>query len=221
MDPFAHEKPIFVALPDRVDAAEALGALLDDRDVRHYQLPPLWFLDKAGIDLPGCLPDEATITRENLGRVWAAIRGVCTKQALDVLVARTWVSVEERVRDYYLQRSALETFAAILKVGKPSVSCEPPKEFVRDRIHENPFEVQYRLPKPAGERDHRTPLEEGSLTVYPFDPAKEEARAEADLGDGGGTVIEAFAYPPAREMHREFLERVASREGWLVVDPLA
>lgn len=221
MATFSHEDPMLLVLPERTRAWEALPVILAHPQVRHHQLPAMWCLERAGIDLVTALPDCPAITRESLGRVLEVLLQLCSKEALDALVQRTWREVDERVRHYYLKRSVAKTLAGIFKLTRPTLACEPPADFVRDRIHESSFEVQYRLPPPAEAQDFRAPAHEGSLVLYPFDPANAEARDEAGLGPGDGTVLECFAYEAGRRLHHDFLQALASEHGWQVVEPRA
>ena len=64
--------------------------------------------------------------------------------------------------------------------------------------------------------DTRAPDEEGTIVLYPFDPANASAREEAGVAADSGVVLEAFAYEPARERHRAFCQMVAAEHGWRV-----
>ncbi len=219
MDPFSHETPILLVLPaaERVEAV--LPRMLAEPEIRQFALPPLWALEKVGIDLVGALPGVPTISLETLEEVLGTLIRLCDEQELDALVKREWASVDERVRQYYLDASIAQTFAMIFKLAPRSLEQEPPPSFRRDRIHENGFTVEYRLARVFDEGDFRAPEEEGSIVVYPFDPANEEARTEAGLEPGSGAVLEIFPYEAGRERHREVWEAVAARHGGKVVDP--
>lgn len=219
----SHESPLLILLPPNASAVDGIRTLLADDDMRHVHYPPLWCLDGAGVDLAAALPRVKTIDHETLGDVIDALHRVCDDQALDALVARRWREVDERVRDYYLQRSTLKTMAAILRMGTPSLAQKPPDAFRRDRIYENAFSIAYRLARePNAPWDPRAPLEEGTLSYHPFDPSGGVARVEANLESGTGPVLELFAYDAGRAGHRAFAERVArGQRGWRVVDPLS
>ncbi len=64
----------------------------------------------------------------------------------------------------------------------------------------------------------RAPEEEVSIVVYPFDPPNEEARSEAGLDAGSGTVLEIFPYESGRSRHRETWDVLAARFGGRVED---
>jgi hypothetical protein len=215
---FDHERPLLLVLREGEHAADGIEAVLVHPEVASYDMPPLWALERAGVDLVESLPRVATIERSNLRQVLDALLALCDEAALDRLARNSWVSVDERVRAFYLERGALRTFASIFKMAPPTVEEAPPRSFVEDRIHEHAFVVEYRLLREAGERDLRAPSEEGSLVLYPFDPANGEARREADLEPGVGVILEAFAYAGARERHRKMLEEVAHQRGWRVID---
>ena len=218
----SHELPILVLLPPGLPVVEGMRALLDDADVRHVHYPPLWCLDGAGIDLAAALPRVKTIDRESLADVIDALHRVCDEQALSELVARRWGEVDERVRDWYLKRSTLQTMASILRFGTPSIDQTPPPAFRNDRVYENAFSIAYRLTRePDTAWNPRAPAEEATLSYHPFDPLGQVARSEAGLEVGSGPVLELFAYEAGRDAHRAFAERVArSRAGWRVVDPV-
>ncbi len=216
---FSHEEPILLVLPADRPLAEALPAFLDHPDVRHYALPPLWCLDPAGIDLPAALPQVRTITRDNVGEVVETLQRLCTPEHLDGLVLRAWREADERVRQHHLGLTIGQTFATIFKMRRATIDQSAPESFRRDRIHENGFEIQYRLVASDAVDDFRAPEQEGSLMCYPFDPANAEAREEHGLGEGDGAVLEAFAYERGREQHRAFLEGLAAQQGWRVIDP--
>lgn len=221
MDSYSHEVPILLALPPEVRVEADLPRLLDDPGLRHYALPPLWALDAAGVDLPAALPRCRCVTRETLEEVVGTLLRLCDHACLEALVRRTWLEVDEHVRQHYLELGIAQAMAAIFRVTPRSTQREPPEAFRRDRIHEHGFEIQYRLA--AGEEavDPRAPSHEGSLVLYPFDPANFEARREYGLGAGSGAVLEVFAYAGGRARHRAWWQAVGAREGWQVVDPLA
>jgi hypothetical protein len=216
----SHEQPLLLVLRPEVRVEAALPEFLGSPGIRHVALPTLWTLDKAGLDLPTALPACREVHLGTLEEVIGTLLRLCDAEALDALVARSWRSADERVRQYYLQLGIGKSLATIFKLGTPSVDRPPPPDFRRDRIHENGFEMQYRLARSDEEGDGRTaPQEEGSVVLYPFDPSNEEARAEADLGEGRGAVLEVFAYEFGRERHLEFWQGLGSSLGFQVVDP--
>ncbi len=221
MDPFSHEQPILLILPAELRVEAVLPRLLAEPELRHVALPPLWCLDKTGIDLVDALPAVRSVTLETLEEVLGTLIRLCDEQELNTIVRRAWAEVDERVRQHYLQTSIGQTFAMIFKLAPRSLEQAPPPEFRRDRIHENGFQVEYRLARADGDRDFRAPEEEGSITIYPFDPANEEARTEAGLGAGSGAVLEIFPYESGRARHLEIWEAIATRHGARVTDSRA
>ena len=217
----SHETPILLLLPDGASVPDALRALLDDPEVRHVSYPPLWCLDEAGIDLPAALPQVRSISPTTLHDVFDALKRLCTEEALENLVRRQWRAIDERVRDFYLRRSTLQTVAAILKMGTPSIHRDPPAAFRRDRIYEQGLSIEYRL-SAGGPFDPHAPAQEGTVTARPFDPQGVVVRAEAGLSEGQGPVLELFAYDTGRARHRALAQRVArAHPGWQVFDPSA
>ena len=206
-------------LPPSSRVEQVLPRLLADPEIRHIAFPPVWVLDKAGIDLPAAAPELRTITLDSLTQALETLLRLCDESRLDRLVSQTWQEVDERVRQHYLGLSVAQSFAQIFKVGPPSGQRPPPPAFRRDRIHENGFEVQYRLAPEEGARDLRAPPEEGSITLYPFDPSNQEARREAGLDPEDGAVLEIFAYESGRSRHRVFWEGAAARQGGRLADP--
>ncbi len=215
----SHEDPLYVVLPPTLAAGEALARFLSDEHIRHYQLPAVWSFERSGLDLPTAMPDVACVTHENLAEFVRDLTLLCDGPTLDRLVVRTWQTVDEAVRDHYLQRSTLQTFAAIFRVAPRSIEQEPPPVFRADRIHDHGFELQYRLSGDRTPSSTVAPVEEGSLIYYPFDPANASGREEGGLPEGEGVVFEAFAYVDGRERHREVLEAIGRDIGWEVVDP--
>lgn len=216
----SHENPILLLLPAHTSVAEGITTLLADADVRHVHYPALWFLDDTGVDLAAALPKTRAIDASTLPTVVDALHRICNEEALRALVLRRWREVDERVRDYYLKRSTLQSFAAIFKFGTPSIERDPPPEFRHDRIYENPFSIAYRIARGDEARNIRAPAEEATLSYHPFDPQGATARTEAGLEAGTGAVLEIFAYAQGRARHRELAERVArSQPGWQVHDP--
>lgn len=219
MNALSHEDPILLVLPPHQSASSALDALLDDPRLRQHALPPLWALDRAGLDLPAALPGCRSLTRDTLAEVVETLLRLCDGERLESLVQRSWAEADERVRQHYLSLSVGQTFATIFKVAPATLQRPVPERFREDRIHENGFEIQYRLAPEGESGDFRAPLHEGSVVLYPFDPANAAARAEAGLEPGTGVVLEVFVYEPARGRHRRFLEQVSASQGWRVVDP--
>ena len=218
VDPFSHEHPILLLLPPEEPPEVVVPRILGDGGIRQVACPAPWALDKAGIDLPLAAPELKEITLETLGSALGTLLRLCDEEHLAALVARTWREAEERVRQHYLGLGIAQSFAQIFKVGPPSQQRQPPAAFRQDRIHENGFEIQYRLAREDESRDTGAPPEEGSLVLYPFDPANEEARSEAGLESGSGAVLEVFAYEWGRERHFAYWEGVAAREGWRALD---
>lgn len=221
MDAWSHETPILLILPADLRVETELPGLLADPGIRHVAFPPLWALDKAGVDLPGALPEVRTIDLASLEEVLGTLIRLCDDVLLDVLVRRLWQQVDERVRQHYLEMGVGAAMASLLRVGRNTKAEPPPPSFVRDRIAENGFEVQYRLPPEGDAVDWTAPAHEGTLTVYPFDPAGAATREEAGVPAGSGTVIEIFAYDTGRERHRTHWQRVADARGWTLYDPTA
>jgi len=216
--PFDHERAILLVLRDRDDPADAFLALLDHPEVRMHQWPAPWAFESAGIDLPAALPDLEIITRERLPQVLQVLLRLHTPEALDALVRRLWRAVDERVRAFFLKRPAFTTFASTVGMATKSRDVDPPAAFVAGQVTIHRFEMEYRLSPESGEPDPVAPPEEGSLVLYPFDPANAAARTEADLPAGDATVLEAFAYGEGRARHRRVLEDIAHARGWQVID---
>lgn len=216
----SHEVPLYLVLRPDVRAGAAIGQFLDDPRVRHHLFPPIWRMDAAGVDVPAAMPDVAVVARDNVDAFLEDLRRLCDASALDRLVERMWHAVGESVRDHYLGRGTLETFAAIFKVGTKSVDRTPPPRFRADRVHEFNFEIQYRLAVEDETGSALAPGQEGSLVFYPFDPANAAGRVEGGLDEGPGVVLEAFVYDHARERHTALLQSVADQVGWQVIDPL-
>jgi hypothetical protein len=127
--------------------------------------------------------------------------------------------VDERVRAYHLERSTLQTFAGILRLGPRTADLEPPPAFVEAQVFIHAFAMPYRLrPARGEERILHAPSEEASLVLYPFDPSNQVGRKEAGVGEGYAPVLELFAYARGRDRHRKVLEEVARRHGWTVAE---
>lgn len=222
MQAASHERPIHLVFRESDRPAALLPRLLAAEDLRQVVLPPPWFLDRAGVDLVARLPQLRSLTLENLESVLRVALSCCDSARLDALVARAWQEVHEQVRQHYLDRGVMGTFASIFRVGQATRQVPPPEAFRQDRIQEHRLEVQYRLAADGSAFDPRHPPQEGSLMLYVFDPANAQARRE--LGEEGkGPVLEVFAYAPGRAQHRAAWERIVTPLGGRVVDlqPLA
>jgi hypothetical protein len=215
----SHESPILVVLKHGERPGEALRTLLAHPVIAHHVLPPMWALEREGIDLVGALPEVRSVTLETLPRVTEALVRLATPEVLDGVVERMWGAVDEQVRLYYLKRPLGATLAAMFRFGPKAVEVAPPPQFREDRIHDASFEIQYRIERAGGPHDPLAPEEEASVVLYPFDPANASARREASLGEGTETVLEVFAYESSRARHREALDSVARTTGWRIVDP--
>lgn len=219
--PFEHERALLLVLRERDAPADAFLALLDHPDVRMHHWPAPWAFERAGVDLAAALPDLETITRERLPAILEVLTRLHTKQALDAVVADAWRTADERVRAFFLRRPALTVFASTMRMAPKSWELPPPPEFVAGQVFLHRFEMEYRLSRGDEPADPAAPPEEGSLVLYPFDPANAAARREAGLPEGSAPVLEAFAYAAGRERHRRVLEDVAHGRGWQVVDTAA
>ena len=219
MDPWSHETPILLILPAEARVEAELPGLLGVDGIRHVAFPPLWALDRAGVDLPGALPNVRTVDLGSVEEVLGTLIRLCDDAQLAALVRRMWLEVDERVRQHYLGLGIGEAMASLLKVGRNTKAEPPPPSFTRDRIAENGFEIQYRLAPGDDDFDWTAPPHEGTLSVYPFDPAGAATREESGVPAGSGTVIEIFAYEVGRERHREFWQAVANERGWTLYDP--
>ena len=216
--PFDHEQALLLVLKERDAPADAFLALLEHPDVRMHQWPAPWAFERAGIDLPAALPDLETITKERLPQVLEVLLRLHTREALDALVTQTWREVDERIRAWFLRRPALSVFASTVGMAPKSKELPAPQEFVTGQIVIHRFEMEYRLAPGDEPSDPVAPAEEGSLVLYPFDPANAAARKEAKLSDGTAPILEAFAYGVGRDRHRQVLEDVAHARGWQVID---
>ena len=211
--PLPHEEPLLVVLPRGTGAAEGIRRFLSRSEVKAYVLPPPWFLEDAGVDLPAALPDVRAFTLENLDRVLEAARRLCTPAVLTERAQSLWRAADERVRQHFLKRGAMQVLAGMFGGGPKTVDVPPPEEFVRDRVHEHRFEVQYRLAQDRGPGIFPAPPEEGSVVVYPFDPDNALVRAQHALGPRDGAVLEVFAYVWQHDRHRALCAAVASDLG--------
>lgn len=216
--PFDHERALLLVLKEGDAPADAFLALLDHPEARTHYWPAPWAFEKAGIDLPAALPALDTITRERLPRVIEVLLRLHTQDVLDALVSSVWRGADERVRAFFLQRPVVATFASTVGMAPKSVDMAPPPEFVAGQVIVNRFEMEYRLGPGEEEPNPVAPPEEGSLVLYPFDPANAAARREADLPDGTAPILEAFAYGAGRARHRRVLEDIAYGRGWRVID---
>jgi hypothetical protein len=219
----SHERPMLVVLPDADAVGPALVALLSAPAVRAYALPAVWDLDLGGLDPLAGLPDVRRLDLENLPRVVDWLRRAATPARLDEHTRRVWAETSDSVREFFLRRSAVATFAALLRLGRSSRGFDPPPSFVEDRKRGARFEVVYRLAREAGAPPSPlAPEEEASLVVYPFDVHAPASRAEAGLPPSAReAVVEAFAYEAGRARHRAFLADAARSVGGRVVDPPA
>jgi hypothetical protein len=107
----------------------------------------------------------------------------------------------------------MRVLAGIVRMGPKTAEVPPPEEFVRDRIHEHRFEVQYRLAKDRGEGIYPVAPEEGSVVVYPFDPENTPVRKQHALGLDAGPILEVFAYVWQHDRHRALWASVAADLG--------
>ncbi len=218
MPAVSHERPIYLVFGEGLAPPALLARLLAAPELRQVVWPPPWFLDRAGVDLVAALPGVRTIDLANLETVLRTALHLCDGARLDALTARTWREAHEQVRLHWLDRGMLGTFASLFRVGTPTREAPPPEAFRAERVHEYPFEVQYRLAADGGAFDPREPPQEGSLMLYCFDPANAAARRE--LGEPGrGPLLEVFAYGPGRGRHRAAWERIAAPLGGRVLDP--
>ena len=216
--PFEHERAILLQLKEGDAPTDAFLALLDHPDVRAHHWPAPWASEMAGIDLVGAMPDLDTITRDRLPQVLEVLVRLHTPDALQALAQRIWRMADERVRAYFLRRPALTIFASTMRLAPKSIELPPPDAFVAGQILIHRFELQYRLLREGDDVDPVAPPEEGSLVLYPFDPANQAARNEAGLPEGHGAILEGFAYGSARPRHVRVLEDVAHARGWRVID---
>ena len=219
----SHERPLLLLLPHSAAIGDAFRTILSHDEVRAYALPAVWDLSWGPVDLMTLLPRIERLDLGNVDEAIAALVRASTPAALSALSATVWAAVPESVRGFFLKRSVMGTFAALLKISRPSSSQSPPAAFVADRVHEARFEAVYRLHVlPGASSLPVAPPEEASVVVYPFDPRNAEGRAEARLpADGREVLVEVFAYDAGRDRHRAFLEMVASARGWRIVDPAA
>ena len=216
--PLDHEHPLLLVLREGDRPSHAFLALLDHPEVRLHQWPAPWSFERAGIDLPAALPDLRTITRERLAQVLDVLLRLHTPQALDALARQVWRGADERVRAFFLRRPVFATLASTVGMAPKSAEIAPPEEFVRGQVIIHRFELEYRLGPGEEPWDPAAPAEEGSLVLYPFDPANAAARREANLPEGTAPILEAFAYGAGRARHRRVLEDVAHARGWQVID---
>lgn len=215
---FDHEKAILLVLKEGADPAAAFLALLDHADVQAHDFPAPWYAEKAGVDLATALPDLTTIDRARLPEVLEALIRLHTEEDLQRIATALWREVDEPVRAFYLKRPMRETVASMIRMAPKSKELPPTDEFVQGQVFQHRFEMEYRLHRAWERTNPMAPEEEGSLVLYPFDPANASARREAGLGEGYGVVLEAFAYGPARDRHRAVIETVGRANGWRVID---
>lgn len=217
--PLPHERPACLILPPAVSAASALARFLAHPDLRGFALPPLWFLDGAGVDLCAALPGVRALDEHSLARVLEAVQRLCTPAALEALALKAWHSADERVRGHFLGRGALTGLASAVGLGTRSRDALPPPAFVADRVRESRLELQYRLAPSAAAHAVPAPPEEGSLVVYPFDLEGRLARTELGLAAGRGALIECFAYVWERPRHLALWRSVAASLGATLHEP--
>jgi hypothetical protein len=212
---------MLLVVPDRGRIAAAVRAVLAHDRVRAWTLPPLWTLAWDGVDAVRDLPAIRHVDLETVGPVVSYLLAASTPEGLERHVAREWERAGNRVREFFLRRSALAVFSSILRMGTPSAEVAPPPLFRSDAIHVAKFEAAYRLHVvPGAVARAEAPPEEASLVFYPFDPENAEGRAEAGLDPKGReAALEVFAYDAGRTRHREHLQAVAREQGWRVVDP--
>lgn len=215
----SHETPILLLLPERTPLATGLAAVLDRPEVRQVAWPSPWQLDEHGLDLCLARPDVASIDRSTLQQAVEAWLELAQPEALEAHVQRQWQAVDDRVRDYYLGRSALAVLAGAFRMGRALRTHAPPPAFRRDRVFEAAVPFAYRLARADGPHDPRAPAEEATLSFHPYDPEGVEARNEAGLDAGRGPVLEIYAYASGRRRHLELAQAVArDHAGWRVVD---
>jgi hypothetical protein len=216
----SEQRPLVLLLPSPAAVADALRAVVADARVRAFALPAVWDLAWGPLDALSALPDVRRLDLDNLPKVVAWLQRVATKETLEGLVAAQWRSLPDRVREFWLRRSALAVVASLFRVGRPSGAFDPPESFRLDRVLAMRLEASYRLARdPDAPWDREAPPEEASVVWYPFDPAG--ALARADLGAeaaGHGAALEVFAYEAGRARHRSHLAQVAARHGWRVAE---
>jgi|GEM_PF-5746708 len=211
--PLPHERPAYLLFPPGADLGAVLARALAHPDLHVAALPPLWFLDPAGIDLVGALPGLRALSGEALPRVVEALRRLCTAAALAACAQQTWRAADAHVRTHFLRQGALRSFAAVFGLGAKSRDSTPPEAFVAEQVRVHRLEIQYRLAPLPGPEPTPAPPEEGSLIVYPFDLGGALARRELGLPAEGGPVIELFAYAWQHERHVAFWRRLAAELG--------
>ena len=220
--PEAHETPIFLLLPPGTPAAAGILALLSDEAVQHVAWPALWCMDKLGIDLAARVPGVRAIDDATLPRVLEALQAAADEEALDAYTARVWRTIPEKVRDFYLGRSAMSAFAASLRLGSSSRNRPAPDAFRRDRVYDASFQVAYRLARAPGAWEPTAPAEEGTVSFYPFDPTGLQARVDANVERSdvpAGVLLELYGYAAGRDRHVALAERVAGQHAdWLAWD---
>ncbi len=216
----SHETPLYVVVPASTRPGDAMQHLLSSPQVACHAMPALWVLETAGIDLVAALPKVTSVTLGTLASVVETLLRLATPERLDDLVDRTWRGADEVVRRYHLHRGFLQTLGAIFHRGPRTEDLKPPRAFLRDRIAETAFQIEYRIAPAPGERNVLAPAEEATLALYPFDPSNGAAREELGLGEGAETILEVFAYADGRARQREVLEAVARSVHWRVIDPM-
>lgn len=213
----SHEEPLLIVLPAGASAGEELAAFAQSPDVASYHLPAPWSFEAIGLSAETWLGGARTCSLEALPAQLARLTACCDNDLRTRMIERGWQTAPESVRDYYLERGALKTFAAIFKMAPSTRSEAPPETFRRELALQHGFTMEYRLPAAGGDAHRDAPAEEASLVYYPFDP-RGEGRDEIEA-TSGGVVLEAFAYAEGRERHREALDRFGAARGWRVVEP--
>jgi hypothetical protein len=213
----SHEDPILIVLPEGADVGAELASFVAGRPVTSYQLPEPWAFESAGIGPEVLLGSEKTLRASELPEVLRRLTANCDGDHLTRMVARAWRDAPPSVREYYLDRSALQTVASLFGIGARNAEVEAPERFWSDQKLLHYFTVQYRLAS-SDVPDPQAPAHEGSLAYYPFDALGKGRRPEgADLGPG--VLLEGFAYAAGRQEHRAAYEAHGTARGWRVVDP--
>lgn len=218
-EPLAHESPIYIVLPPRQRAGDALKAILSRPEVRQYHLPAPWCLDLAGIEPLAGAREARTLTLENLPWAVEAAIEQATSELLDRLATFTWQQADEEVRRHFAARTIGQSIAAIFRAGPRTREIDPPAAFVAERVFDHAIEVEYRLEPAEGYRTPLAPASEGTIALYPFDPTNREARRELGLAEGPETILEGFAYASGREAHLAFLRDAGRSLGFRVETP--
>lgn len=214
----SHERPILLLVGADQDAGEIMRRFLRQEAVQYVHVPAPWVLQEAGLGPDAVLGSQTQFDVENLPEIVDTLRRLCDAAQLEQACQDMWPRLPEAVRDYYLERNTLQTFAAIFKLAPASKSVAPPASFHADRAKAWALPFEYRL-APFDESPIGAPAEEASLLFYPFDPKNAAARADAGLDDGPETILEVFAYESGRARHREVVAAFCEREGLRMIDP--